>query len=200
MIKRWMDKFRQIFGNNTFRTDLKNEGRRGANLLTVSWRAAVVAALLGGALASALLLQNALGIILAAALGGAALLSSVRLIGWGLKWVKNKRVSELGLNIVRFSVIITAVVLTIFIMLSIDYTRQHADAAASDLMETTLAGRLYIQSKITDNPVKIVDVDADEGEGEAVSGGDQAISEGDVIPPEPEHEPHPLQKDVDAFF
>ncbi|MCL2486722.1 MAG: hypothetical protein FWE86_03890, partial [Oscillospiraceae bacterium] len=109
-------------------------------------------------------------------------------------------VSELGLNIVRFSVIITAVVLTIFIMLSIDYTRQHADAAASDLMETTLAGRLYIQSKITDNPVKIVDADEGEEEAAAVSGGDQAISEGDVIPPEPEHEPHPLQKDVDAFF
>ena len=44
----------------------------------------------------------------------------IQLIVWALKWTKDERVSELGLHIVRFAVILFTVMLGIFAMLSID--------------------------------------------------------------------------------
>ena len=161
---------------------MNNESKRGVNLLTVSWRAAIIIALITGAVVCALLVPGAAGIVLAALLGASAIPFTVQLIIWASKWIKQECVSELGLQIVRFSVIITAAVMTIFIMLSIDYTRQHSESATADLMQTTLAGRIYMQSAITDQELTTNNVPIDNNQNINQNTMMQEVPSGSEIP------------------
>lgn len=72
----------------------------------------------------------------------------VQFIVWALVWVSRERVSELGLHIVRFAVILTAVALTVFIMLSIDYSTQYTNSLQNALRQQVIASRLDIQKTI----------------------------------------------------
>ncbi len=80
-----------------------------------------------------------------------ALVALIRLCIWGFKWVKDERVSELGLHIVRFAVILFAVSMGIFVMLSVDYTNQYHQTERSELMQQAQAGRIYIQNAVGDD-------------------------------------------------
>lgn len=73
---------------------------------------------------------------------------AVQLCVWGFRWVKNERVSELGLHIVRFAVILTAVTLSVFVMMSADYTTQYNDSVKNELRQQALAGRIEVQELI----------------------------------------------------
>lgn len=84
-----------------------------------------------------------------ALLGGAALVV-LRLAVWGLGWVKNERVSELGLHIVRFAVILTAVTLCVFAMMSSDYSAQYRQSAGNELRQQALAARVHVQDILGD--------------------------------------------------
>ncbi len=83
-------------------------------------------------------------IVIYALLGGAGL-SVLRLAVWAFGWVRNERVSELGLHIVRFAVILTAVTLCVFVMMSSDYTAQYRQSAGNELRQQALAGRIHLQ-------------------------------------------------------
>lgn len=122
------------------------------NIISVSVRFVILAALaalgwkmLSGAAISAFTAREYIisGLIL---LPAAAIV--IELIVWGLKWTKDERVSELGLHIVRFAVILFAVMNGIFVMLSLDYTSQYRDNISTELTEQALAGRIYMQHAI----------------------------------------------------
>lgn len=83
-------------------------------------------------------------IVIYVLLGGAAL-SVIRLAVWGFSWTRNERVSELGLHIVRFAVILTAVVLCVFAMMSADYSSQYRQSASNELRQQALAARIHLQ-------------------------------------------------------
>lgn len=72
----------------------------------------------------------------------------VQFIIWAIVWVSKERVSELGLHIVRFAVILTAVALTVFIMLSIDYSTQYTNSLQNALRQQVLASRIDIQKTL----------------------------------------------------
>ena len=86
-------------------------------------------------------------IIIYVLLGGAALVV-LRLAVWGFGWVRNERVSELGLHIVRFAVILTAVTLCVFAMMSSDYSAQYRQSAGNELRQQALAGRIHVQNML----------------------------------------------------
>lgn len=86
-------------------------------------------------------------IIIYALLGGAAV-AVIRLAVWGFGWVKNERVSELGLHIVRFAVILTAVVLCVFAMMSADYSSQYRQSESNELRQQALAARIQLQDML----------------------------------------------------
>lgn len=86
-------------------------------------------------------------IVIYALLGGAAFIV-LRLAVWGFGWVRNERVSELGLHIVRFAVILTAVTLCVFVMMSSDYTAQYRQSAGNELRQQALAGRIHLQDML----------------------------------------------------
>lgn len=77
-----------------------------------------------------------------------AALVLLQLIVWGLSWVRNERVSELGLHIVRFAVILAAVAMSVFVMLSVDYTKQYRSTLSNELEQQALAVRVYVQNAI----------------------------------------------------
>ncbi len=83
-------------------------------------------------------------IVIYTLLGGAAFVI-LRLAVWGFGWVRNERVSELGLHIVRFAVILTAVTLCVFVMMSSDYTAQYRQSAGNELRQQALAARIHVQ-------------------------------------------------------
>ena len=76
---------------------------------------------------------------------GLAAAAVLRLAVWGFGWVRNERVSELGLHIVRFAVILTAVVLCVFAMMSADYSSQYRQSAGNELRQQALAARIHLQ-------------------------------------------------------
>lgn len=119
-----------------------------ANILTVSLRIVLIAALLVGAFYINSALTGIAGTILACVLIAAAAAIVVNLAVWGFKWLKNERVSELGLHIVRFAIILSAVALSIFVMLSKDYTKQHSVTNETELCQVVLAGEVYMQNHI----------------------------------------------------
>lgn len=119
-----------------------------ANILTVSLRIAIIAALFVGAFYINSALTGIAGTILACVLIAAAAAIVVNLAVWGFKWLKNERVSELGLHIVRFAIILSAVALSIFVMLSKDYTKQHSLTNETELCQVVLAGEVYMQNHI----------------------------------------------------
>lgn len=119
-----------------------------ANILTVSLRIAIIAALLVGAFYVNSALNGIAGTILACVLIAGAAAIVINLAVWGFKWLKNERVSELGLHIVRFAIILAAVALSIFVMLSKDYTKQHSLTNETELCQVVLAGEVYMQNHI----------------------------------------------------
>jgi len=86
-------------------------------------------------------------IVIYALLGGAVLVI-LRLAVWGFGWVRKERVSELGLHIVRFAVILAAVTLCVFAMMSSDYTAQYRQSAGNELRQQALAARIQMQDML----------------------------------------------------
>ncbi|MBQ9993762.1 MAG: hypothetical protein IJP17_03530, partial [Clostridia bacterium] len=136
---------------------MKHENK--ANILSVSIRLAIIAAMLGGAfflytqLQKQLLVsaQGAAPIIFKVGISlfiAAAVIVLAQLVAWAFKWVGKERVSELGLHIVRFAAILTAVVLSVFAMMTKDYNDQYYAAIENELCQQALAGRMYIQQGI----------------------------------------------------
>ena len=121
---------------------------KNANILSVSLRLAIIAVLCTGAFFIGRALSGILAIVIVCVLLAAAAAVLAQLVVWGFKWLKNERVSELGLHIVRFAIILTAVALSVFVMLSRDYTKQHSDTAENELTQLVLAGEVYMQGSV----------------------------------------------------
>lgn len=75
----------------------------------------------------------------------------VQLVIWAFIWVKHERVSELGLHIVRYAVILTAVALCLFILLSVDYMELYSETHMNELRQNVISGSVYMQQAIGDS-------------------------------------------------
>ncbi len=129
----------------------KNKQKNAPNVLSVTlWLSLMAVMILAAGLVYYFAGSDPSGyekIVIYVLLGGAALVV-LRLAIWGFSWTRNERVSELGLHIVRFAVILTAVTLCVFAMMSSDYSAQYRQSAGNELRQQALAGRIHLQDML----------------------------------------------------
>jgi len=126
--------------------------RNKPNILSVSLRLVLMVLFAGAAYAvyhfSGADKPGLISLIGIGVLAACAAVILIQLIVWGLIWVKNERVSELGLHIVRYAVTLTAVSLCVFVLLSIDYVELFSATHVNELRQNAMSASIYVQDAV----------------------------------------------------
>ncbi len=131
---------------------VKEKRKTRPNILNVSLRLLLIAVFSGGAYAIYRISGAENPPVISLVGIGALLLCTavilIQLIVWGLIWVKNERVSELGMHIVRYAVTLTAISLCVFVLLSLDYGKLYAATHMNELKQNVISGSVFLQPAI----------------------------------------------------